>query len=77
MIFTVTSTSGFYSPRHGLLGEEISTPTAESRCMGPGFVFIISLFTFQSCIYFPVKTRIRNASKGGKPNRKPYNPIVS
>ncbi len=55
---------------------------------GIGFVYIFSLFTFDSSIVLPVTTfylfintcfphrnNIRNASKGGNPNRKlPYHP---
>ncbi len=72
-------------PSHGFLGPEISTPTAESR-LGLCFVYIISLFTFQNSIVlslitlylyvykclFPIKTISINASKEGKPYRKPY-----
>jgi hypothetical protein len=89
MLFTVTSTSWFYSP-YDFLGLKMSTPTAENR-WGLGFVYIFSLFTFESSIVsslifllfyikrhlFPIETIIRNASKGGKPNRKPYHPYGS
>jgi hypothetical protein len=64
----------------------MSTAIAESR-WGLGFVFIISLFTFEVALFFlflliiyikihvfPRETIIRNASKGGKPNRKQYLP---
>ncbi len=56
---------------------------------GLGFVYIIALFTFESRIVFyfitlylyvnmyifSPYTTVRNASKGGKPNRKPYHPF--
>jgi hypothetical protein len=54
---------------------------------GLGFVCIISLFTFERSIAlslitlyfcikhtFPMETILRNAPKGGKPDRKPYHP---
>ncbi len=41
---------------------------------GPDFVYIISLFTFESGIVLSLITLYKNASKGGKPNRKPYHP---
>jgi hypothetical protein len=75
-----------FTPPYGFLGLEISTATAESGC-GLGFVYIIFLFTYERSIgflllhfiyikihLFPIKTTTRNASKGGKPDRKPYSP---
>jgi hypothetical protein len=50
-----------------------STQTAESR-WGLGFVYNISLFTFESSIFLPIETIIRDTLKGGKPGRKPYYP---
>ena len=73
-------------PPHGFFGLEISTATADS---GWGFciVYIISLkvqllflllhFIYMCILFFPIKTTIRNASKGGKPDRKPTIPMVS
>jgi hypothetical protein len=64
------------------LGLEISTATAESGWR-LGFVYINSLFTFLSntvisyytlFIYKYIEKTVRNASKGGKPDRKPYHP---
>jgi hypothetical protein len=46
-------------PRHGFLGLEISTATAESR-WGLGFVYILSLFTFQSSIVISLITLFLN-----------------
>jgi hypothetical protein len=38
-----------FNPPCGFLGLEISTATAESGCLG--FVYIISLLPFKSCIF--------------------------
>jgi hypothetical protein len=40
----------FIPPPHGILGLEISTPEAKIR-WGLGFVYIISLSTFESSIF--------------------------
>jgi hypothetical protein len=57
MLFTVTSTSGFYSPPpHGFLGLEVSTAITESG-WGLDFVYIISLFTNKSIIVLSLITR--------------------
>jgi hypothetical protein len=86
MLFTVTPPADFNSPFSGVLGLEILTGTVESR-LGLGFIYIISLFTFESnivlslmtlylCIntFLPIEKIMRNGSKGGNPNRKPYHP---
>jgi hypothetical protein len=46
-------------PPHGFLGLDITTATAESR-LGLGFVYIISVFTFNSSIihYTPMVSEI-------------------
>jgi hypothetical protein len=48
MLFTVTSPADF-TPPYGFLELEISTPTAESS-WELVFVYIISLFSFESSI---------------------------
>jgi hypothetical protein len=48
MLSKVTFTSGFYSPL-SFLGLEISTATAEIGLIH-GFVYIISVFTFESIL---------------------------
>jgi hypothetical protein len=57
----------------GFLALESSTQTAERR-WGLGFVYNISLFTFESSIFLPIETKIRDTLKGRKPGRKPYHP---
>jgi hypothetical protein len=53
MLFTVISTRGWYSLLWFLvfMGLDISTATAESG-WGLGFVYIITLFTFESSMFF-------------------------
>jgi hypothetical protein len=79
----------FIAP-YGFLGLEISTATAESGWR-PGFLYINSLFIFESNIVlsliiilylymnssFPHRNQIRDALKEGKSDRKPYPPMVS
>ncbi len=48
MLFTVTSPADF-TPPYGFLEREISTPTAKSS-WELVFVYIISMFTFESSI---------------------------
>jgi hypothetical protein len=62
----------FYSP-YGFLGLEISTTAAES---GWGLSIDISIVISLTTLYlyiniFPIQTTIRNALKGGKPDKKP------
>ncbi len=72
-----------YSPLWFSWTYKISTATAESR-WGLGFIYNISLFTFESSIvffsfytlfmykYMLSETIIRKTLKGVKPERKPY-----
>jgi hypothetical protein len=72
-----------FTPPYSFLVLEISTTTADSG-WGLGIVYIISLkvalfflllrFIYMCIHLFPIETIIRNASKGGKPDRKPYHP---
>ncbi len=82
MLFTVTSTRGFYSPLlYFFLDLRFLYNNAEIG-WGLGFVYIFSLFSFESSIvlslitlyfiYEYIETTIRNASTGGKPDIKPY-----
>jgi hypothetical protein len=65
----------FTSP-YGILGLEISTARAESRC-GLSFVYILIILIYINIItIFLVVTINRFALKGGKPYRKPYHPFV-
>ncbi len=76
----------FYSP-HGLRGLEICTLTAESRwglalfklslCLPLKVAMLFFLFLLFIYIWIHIvltEATIRNALKGGKPNRKPYHP---
>jgi hypothetical protein len=51
MLFTVTSTSGLYSPPCGFLGPEISTATAESE-WGLDFVYFMSRLPLKLALFF-------------------------
>ncbi len=76
-----------FTPHYGWTWD-FYTPTAKSG-WGLGIVYVISLFTFESSIvllsyytlfvnkyicFLYVETIIRNASKGGKSDRKIYHP---
>jgi hypothetical protein len=76
-------------PPHGFLGLEISAATAENR-WGLGFVYIISLFTFESSIVlslislyvyikhlFPIETIIRKLRRRKTLAENHTTPMVS
>ncbi len=85
MLFTVTSTTWFPSP---LVFEDLRFLQQQLKVGGSlalftsslclplkvALFFVLLVFIYTKVHIFPIETIIRNALKGGKPNRKPYHP---